>query len=114
MPLSRVQYNPKHKEVLDDFLSDNEQVTPGKMFGHPAYYVRGKLFASLYMEGVCVKIPEIRVKELVTKDGYTWFQPMGRKMKEWIMIIHKNSSEYLKDKAVFQESIEYVTSLTKK
>jgi hypothetical protein len=112
--LSKVQYNPKHKEVLDSFLLDNELVKPGKMFGHPAYYVGGKLFASLYMEGVCVKLPETRVKELLRKEGYAPFQPMGRKMKEWILITHKKSNEYLKDRAVFQESIEYVVSLTKK
>ncbi|MGD2066202.1 MAG: hypothetical protein PVI43_03420 [Candidatus Bathyarchaeota archaeon] len=112
--MSKAQFNPKHKEVLDSFLLKNVSVKPGKMFGHPAYYVRGKLFASLYMEGVCVKLPEARVKELLKKEGYAPFQPMGRTMKEWILIIHKGSNDYLKDKPVFQESLEYVTSLTKK
>ena len=112
--MNKAQYNPKHKEVLDSFLLEDEAVKPGKMFGHPAYYVGGKLFASLYMEGVCVKVPEARVKELLTKEGHTPFQPMGRTMKEWIMITHKNSKDYLKDKEIFQESIKYVTALTKK
>ena len=112
--MSKAQFNLKHKEVLDSFLLENMSVKPGKMFGHPAYYVDGKLFASLYMEGVCIKLPEPRVKELLTKEGYSLFQPMGRTMKQWIMITHKNSKDYLKDKTVFQESIEYVTSLTKK
>jgi hypothetical protein len=109
--LSKAQYNLKHKKVLDTFLLDNTLVTPGKMFGHPAYYIRGKLFASLYMDGVCVKLPESRVKELLKKEGYIQFEPMGRKMKEWIMITHANSKDYLEEKAIFQESIEYVKSL---
>jgi TfoX/Sxy family transcriptional regulator of competence genes len=112
--MSKVQYNPKHKEALDSFLLDDERVKSGKMFGHPAYYVVDKLFASLYMDAVCVKLPEARVKELIKKEGYAPFQPMGRKMREWILITHKNSNDYLKDKAIFQESVEYVTSLTKK
>jgi hypothetical protein len=82
------------------------------MFGHPAYYIGGKLFASLYMEGVCVKIPEEIVKELLKKEGVAPFQPRGRKMKEWIFIVHENSNDYLKDKPIFQKSIEYVASLT--
>jgi hypothetical protein len=110
--LSKVQYNPKHKKVLDTFLLDNEFVKPGKMYGHPAYYIGGKLFASLYKEGVCIKIPELRVKELLNEDDFLPFQPMGRKMKEWIFIIHENSNEFLKDKPIFQESMEYVASLT--
>ncbi len=45
--LSKVEYNEKHKEILDSFLLDIPIVNPGKMYGHPAYYVGGKLFASL-------------------------------------------------------------------
>jgi len=110
--LSGVQYNLKHKEVLDTFLLDNTSVTSGKMFGHPSYYVNDKLFTSLYMDGVCVKLPESRVKELLKKENYTPFEPMGRKMKKWVMITYTNSNDYLKEKTVFQESLEYVTSLT--
>jgi hypothetical protein len=82
------------------------------MFGHPAYYIGGKLFASLYMDGVCVKLPESRVQELLRKKRIVPFEPMGRKMREWILIIHENSNDYLKDKRIFQESIEYIASLT--
>jgi hypothetical protein len=110
--LSNVQFNEKHKEILDSFLLDNPIVNPGKMYGHPAYYVGGKLFASLYMDGVCVKIPEKRVKELLKKDGIEPFVPMGRKMREWIYIIRHKSEDYLKDRDIFEESIEFVASLT--
>lgn len=112
--LTKAQYNLKHKEILDTFLLENTLVNPGKMFGHPAYYVGGKLFASLYMDGVCVKLPESRVKELLKKESYTPFEPMGRKMKQWVMITYSNSHDYLKEKTIFKESIEYVTSLIKK
>ena len=59
--MSKVEYNEEHKDILDSFLLDIPIVKPGKMYGYPAYYVGGKLFASLYMDGVCVKIPEARV-----------------------------------------------------
>ena len=107
-----MQYNEKHKVVLDSFLLDITVVKPSKMYGHPAYYVGGRLFASLYMEGVCVKIPENRVKELLKKDGIEPFTPMNRKMREWILIIHEKSEDYLKDRDIFEESIEFVASIT--
>jgi hypothetical protein len=81
------------------------------MYGHPAYYVGGKLFASLYMEGVCVKVPEKMVSELLKRDGIVPFEPMGRKMREWVQINRADSEDYLKDKDIFEESAKYVASL---
>jgi len=112
LSLGKTKFNEKHKPVLDSFLLENPLVQPGKMYGHPAYYVGGKLFASLFDDGVCVKIPESRVKELLQLDHVIAFEPMGRKMREWILIIRKNSDDYLKDCEIFAESIDYVFSLT--
>ena len=109
---SNVKFNEKHKEILDSFLLEIPIVVPGKMYGHPAYYVGGKLFASLYMDGVCVKIPEKRVKELLINDGIFSFEPMGRNMREWIYVIRRKSEDYLKDRVIFQESIKFVSSLS--
>lgn len=81
------------------------------MYGHPAYYVGGKLFASLFMEGVCVKVPESYKNELLKRDGIVPFEPMGRKMREWILINRKRSEDYLKDKEIFDESIKFVASI---
>ena len=75
----KAQFNIKHKKILDSFLLQVPFVKPGKMYGHPAYYVGGKLFASLYMEGVCVKVPEPMVNELLKRNEIVPFQPMGRK-----------------------------------
>jgi hypothetical protein len=110
--LSNINYNEKHKKILDSFLLNIPIVNPGKMYGYPAYYVGRKLFASLFNDGVCIKIPEPRVKELLKKDCFFHFEPMGRKMREWIFIIRRDSKEYLKDKDIFYESIEFVSSLS--
>jgi hypothetical protein len=109
--LSKVKYNEKHKEILDSFLLNIPIVNPGKMYGHPAYYVGGKLFASLYMEGVCVKVPESLVNKLLKRKGIVPFQPMGRKMREWVQINRNKSEDYLKDQEIFDASIEFVSSL---
>jgi len=108
--MSKAQYNIKHKEVLDTFLLKIPFVKEGKMYGHPAYYIGGKLFASLYMDGVCVKIPESAVAELLKRDGIIPFEPMGRKMREWILIVRENSEDYRKDQGIFEASVTYVAS----
>ena len=107
----KAEFNLKHKEVLDTFLLDIQIVKEGKMYGHPAYYVGGKLFASLFMKGVCVKVPEKYKDELLKKDGIEPFEPMGKKMREWILINRKDSKDYLKDKEIFKRSLEYVASI---
>ena len=109
--MPKAQYNLKHKDVLDTFLLDIPFVKEGKMYGHPAYYVGGKLFASLYMEGVCVKVPEKRVKDLLKIDGIIPFEPMGKKMREWVLILRKNSEDYKKDQEIFEESVEFVSKI---
>lgn len=109
--MSNVEFNPKHKEALDSFLLGIPIVKPGKMYGHPAYYVGGKLFASLFMKGVCVKVPESLKDELLKREEIVPFEPMGRKMREWILINRAKSEDYLKDKEIFNASIEFVSSI---
>jgi len=92
-------------------LLDIHIVKPGKIYGRPAYYVGGKLFASLYMERVCVKLPESYKNELLKREGIVPFEPMGRKMREWVQINRKKSADYIKDREIFDESIKYVASI---
>mgnify|MGYP006283484773 CR=1 FL=1 len=112
--MSPVNYNENHKSVLDSFLLDHPLVSPGKMYGHPAYYVGGKMFASLFGDGVCLKIPEKRVKDILEKEYVVPIEPRGRIMREWSLLVRENSKDYLKDKGFFEESIDFVFSLTKK
>ncbi len=85
------------------------------MFGHPAYYVGGKLFASVYGDVAAVKVPEDLANELLQKKHITSFQPMGRpKMREWIQLNRKRSSDYVKDKDIFLASAKFVSTLSKK
>ena len=48
---------------------------------------------------------------LPVKNDIFPFEPMGRKMREWIYIIHDKSDDYLKDIHIFEESIEFVSSI---
>jgi hypothetical protein len=108
-------YNPEIKKVIDSFLLNEQCVTPGKMFGFPAYYINRKLFACIYDEGVGLKVPADTVKEHIGKPGIIPFQPYGKAvMKEWIQINRGSPEQYLADLALFQQSIDFVLSLSLK
>jgi hypothetical protein len=112
--MSTVAFNPEHKEVLDTLLLQIPGVVAGRMFGYPAYYVHGKLFACIYGEGVGIKVPEKVAGSLVGSKGIVRFQPRGRKpMKEWIQINRKRSEDYLMDQEILKISIDYVSFVAK-
>jgi hypothetical protein len=110
--MAKPKFNQNHKNALDSYLLDISIVDPGKMFGYPAYYVGGKLFACVFEEGVGVKVPEEMANELLKREDIVHFQPLGRKkMREWIQINKSKSEEYLTEKKIFDESIKFVAKL---
>jgi hypothetical protein len=81
----------------------------GRNIKYLYYYIKKKLFACVYENGVGVKIPENKAYELFGKKGIIHFQPLGRaKMREWIQINREKSEDYLKDQEIFDISIKFV------
>ena len=110
--MSKAIYNPEIKIVLDQILPGIPGVTPGKMFGYPAYYIRDKLFACIYESGVGIKVPQKNAEDLAGRPGFTYFQPLGRaKMKAWIFLERSDPGDYLNEIPLFMSSIEYVASV---
>ncbi len=96
-------------EALVRLFVDRPEVTRGKMFGFPAFYTAGKLFACMYGEGVGLKLPEDMVRQLEGKPGITPFRPYGKpKMREWIHIRRDRVSGHTKHAGLFEESIAFV------
>jgi hypothetical protein len=113
--MAKISFNPEHKKVLDTMLLDLPDVKGGKMFGCPAYYIHGKLFACVYEEGVGVKVPEDVASHLLSKEHVVPFQPLGRpKMREWVLINRASSEDYRLDEATFLCAVGFVAALKKK
>ena len=113
--MSKANFDPAVKKVVDSILLKDPSVVPGKMYGYPAFYINRKLVACIYEKGVGVKVPEGVANQLIDKKGIVHFQPMGRaKMREWIQINRDNPEDYLKDTDIFKTSIDFVASLAKK
>jgi len=106
-------FNPQHKEVLDQMLLTDARLHPGKMFGFPAYYAGKRMCICLYEQGVGVKLPASTVADLLQSDANIIpFQPYGKAvMREWVQINLTHSEDYRKYKAVFEQSIAYVYML---
>ncbi len=109
MKKTKVSYNEKHKETLDSILLDIPEIKAGKMFGFPAYYIGGKLFACVYEDGVGIKVPQELAQQLLKTKHAVPFQPFGKaKMREWIQINRKRSADYIKDQDILRKSFEFV------
>ena len=108
-------FNQKHKEVLDSMLLEIPGVEARKAFGYPGYYVGGKLFACVYEDGVSLKVPEDVREKLLAEKNNDYFMPMGRaKMKEWVLVKKKRSSDYEKYEDAFLAAISYVSTQAKR
>lgn len=109
-------FNPEHKNVLDNLLLVYPQVRPGKMFDFPAYYVGKKLCICLYEQGVGIKLPEQTAAKLLETDrNVIPFQPIGKsRMREWIQINLHRSEDYRRYQDVFDESIRHLMAQQEK
>jgi TfoX/Sxy family transcriptional regulator of competence genes len=73
-------------ELVQCFAHDSN-VTSGKMFGSVALKVNGKVFAMLVRSDLVVKLPKMRVEQLVASGAGKAFDPgHGKVMKEWVCV----------------------------
>lgn len=82
------------------------------MFGHPAYYVGGRLFACIMGDGVGIKVPAALAAQLVAGGTAIPFQPYGKPpMREWIFLRHRAVEEYRSDETILRQSAAFVYDL---
>ena len=102
-------YRTDVAEVLSRLLLSRPDVAPRKMFGFPAFYTAGKLFACVVGDGVGLKLPEDSVQRFEGKPGVTPFQPYGKpKMREWIHLRHHRAGSFSKEASLLEASIAFV------
>lgn len=104
-------HSEKHCEVVRSIMRSYPQVREGRMFGYPAFFVGRRMFACVYGDGVGVKLPRDVSLSLLVKPGIIPFQPHGKhKMREWIQINRKRSTDYRNDIPIFELSIHFVAN----
>ena len=109
----------KAPEELVQFLA--EKMRPvnceySKMFGYPAYFINGNMFAGIHGETLFLRLSDADVKKIIeTHKGVALFEPMpGRPMRGYVAV----SKPFYSDGSLFEEwlekSVRYVSSLPPK
>lgn len=76
-------------DAMAQALEGVEDVTRGKLFGHPSLQVNGKAFALRYHDDLVFKLGRGRVDDLLaTHPEAVRFDPSGkgRAMKDWLHV----------------------------
>ncbi len=77
---------PELAARFDEAAPDDPRVVRKPMFGYPALFLNGNMFAGTFQDKVVARLPE-NARERAIKAGTTQFEPMpGRPMKEYIVV----------------------------
>ncbi len=88
------------------------EIQQRKMFGYPAAFVNGHMFAGVFQTSLFVRLAETDRTELIEKDGATPFAPMpGRVMREYVVLPPSIVESEAKLTAWLSRASHYVASL---
>jgi TfoX/Sxy family transcriptional regulator of competence genes len=102
-------------DLFEAALPDDPRVERRPMFGYPAAFTGGNLFASLFEERLVVRLDDEHRESLRALPGAKPFEPMpGRPMKEYTLVppaMHGRPVDLAKWVA---RALEYVSTLPPK
>jgi TfoX/Sxy family transcriptional regulator of competence genes len=72
--------------LFDEVAPRDAPAERRRMFGYPAVFVNGNMFAGLHEEHLVMRLPDELRSEFLTLPGAVPFEPMpGRPMKEYVV-----------------------------
>jgi TfoX/Sxy family transcriptional regulator of competence genes len=79
--------SPELVARFQDALPDDPRVERRSMFGYPAAFVGGNMFAGLHEERCVLRLDDARRAALLAEPGARAFEPMpGRMMREYVVV----------------------------
>ena len=75
---------PALVRAFEDAVHPLRDVKQRKMFGYPAVFVNGNMFAGLVRDRMILRLGEPDRDEFLALPGATSFIAMGRRMREWV------------------------------
>lgn len=112
---ARMTHRADVAAVVAGLLADLPDVKGGQMFGVPAYFTGGRLFACVYRGQVGLKLPEARVSALSRQPGFGPFRPFGKLMsRTWIAIEREEATAYADDRDLLLEAIHFAQARASK
>jgi len=109
-PLKPETPESTRKAQIDALLLKLPGVVGKKINSLDAYFVSDKMFACISGAGIGLRLPVATATELqFSRENVSPFQPGGmRSTREWVQIDREQASEYEKDMALFQASLNFV------
>jgi len=111
-PRPPARFDPALADLVSKALSPRAEVRRGTMFGYPAFYTRGRLFACVFRDDLGLKLPADVVEALVTQRGFRPFRRMGRVMREWVTGDRDGARRWRRDPSLLLRSLEFVGSIS--
>jgi TfoX/Sxy family transcriptional regulator of competence genes len=102
-------------DLFNSVLPDNPAVARRKMFGFPAAFVNGNLFASAHQTQLVVRLPDDAYATLLALPGASAFEPMpGRSMRGYAVLPDSMRSRPEELREWMNRSFEWVANLPPK
>ena len=105
----------KNEESLEDLAGHFPQAYKRTMFGCPAWFINGNMFAAAHEENIIVRLAEKDREEALEEEGITPFAPMpGRAMREYVTLEPSLLSQRERLESWFEKAVDYVLTLPPK
>ncbi len=112
------KWRPAPPEMIEKFNVAIEAVPEArsrKMFGYPAVFAGGNMFAGLHQENMVLRLPDDERAEFLQIEGAVPFQPMpGRAMREYVVAPEKVLADEATLESWLRKAFEYARSLPPK
>ena len=104
----------KTKALFQAVVPDDPRVQVRPMFGHLAAFVNGQMFAGFFGGDIMVRLPDAKRAQLINEESAAPFAPMGRAMKDYILLPRSWHSDPDRIRRVLRRSMELAAILPPK
>ena len=100
---------PQLIALFDAAVPQDRRIQRRKMFGYPAAFLNGHLFAGLHQESFVLKLSPADRDKLIAERHASMFEPVpGRPMREFVVLPQSVLSERAALASWIEQSIAYV------
>ncbi len=102
---------PELIALFDKAVPRDRRIERRQMFGYPAAFLNGHLFAGLHQESFILKLSPADRDQLIAERDATVFEPVpGRPMREFVALLESVLSEGGALATCIEQSIAYVAA----
>ena len=112
MPFPRA--DEKTRALFQSVVPDDARVRVRPMFGHLAAFVNGNMFGGFFGSDIMVRLPDAERERLVKEEGASPFAPMGRAMRDYVLLPRSWHSDPDRIRRVLRQSMEWAAGLPPK